>query len=243
MKVQQLPFGMYLKTTGIYWHQSLANEYGALQLIRRHTNIPVPRPLDIVSSSEDSYLLTSALPGVRLGMCIDSLSDSQVETLVQDLHECFAQLHAIPKDVAPKYAITNSLGKACYDYRILAGLKYDESRGDTVGPFVDEHEFNNLLRAKPLPNVQHNSTEHRIVFTHADLNMRNVLVQQHNGRLSGIVDWENSGWYPEYWEYTKAHYITKLNRRWLAIVDQLFNQRGNYDRELKIERQLWDYCF
>lgn len=105
---------------------------------------------------------------------------------------------------------------------------------------MDEEEFNRTLQVGALPGVSHCSG-HNIVFTHADLNMRNVLV--HNGRLSGIVDWENSGWFPEYWDYTKAHYITKLKKRWLTIIDEVFKQFGGFQNELATERQLWEYCF
>lgn len=53
--------------------------------------------------------------------------------------------------------------------------------------------------------------QHKIVFTHADINMRNVLVNE-NGRISGIVDWECAGWFPEYWEYTKKmHFWGKVH--------------------------------
>lgn len=240
LKVQQLPFGMYLKTSSVEWHEGLANEYGALQLVRYHTHIPVPRPLDLVSNSVKSYLLTSRVSGLRLGTCIDTLSDCEAKTMVHDLQTCLGELRAIPKEVAQTYAITNALGNACYDYRINASLDYDVGRGDFVGPFVNEEDFNETLRVAALPAVSHRSG-HKIVFTHADLNMRNVLIQ--NGRLSGIVDWENSGWYPEYWELTKAHYITKLQRRWLRIVDEVFAKCGNYENELGTERQLWSYCF
>ncbi|KAG6286903.1 hypothetical protein E4U45_008284, partial [Claviceps purpurea] len=80
-----------------------------------------------------------------------------------------------------------------------------------------------------------------IVFTHGDLNMRNIMM--YNGRLSGIIDWETCGWYPDYWDYTKAHFITKLNRRWLRIVDTVFGKLGNYEADLAVERQLWWYCY
>ncbi|KAF5366001.1 hypothetical protein D9758_006693 [Tetrapyrgos nigripes] len=36
-----------------------------------------------------------------------------------------------------------------------------------------------------------------VVWTHTDLAMRNVMVQ--NGRVTGIVDWEDAGWYPRHW--------------------------------------------
>ncbi|KAI0871377.1 hypothetical protein GGS24DRAFT_62155 [Hypoxylon argillaceum] len=64
--------------------------------------------------------------------------------------------------------------------------------------------------------------DHRIVMTHGDLHPRNIMVKwegladqetaedlqlsHHERRLTvtGIIDWEMSGWYPEYWEYVKA---------------------------------------
>lgn len=51
---------------------------------------------------------------------------------------------------------------------------------------------------------------HSVVFTHGDLYRHNILV--HDGRLSGIIDWECAGWLPEYWDYTtmtvRAYSIT-----------------------------------
>ncbi|KAF5627075.1 kinase-like domain protein [Fusarium sp. NRRL 52700] len=221
-------------------HDMLANEHGALHLVRRHTHIPVPRPLDLVTQGGYSYVLTSQVPGIRLGMCIDALSDREVSNLVCDLQECIRELRAIPKNVAPDYMITSAVGKACFDYRIIAGSNYDDEQGDLVGPFVDETEFNKKLQVGALPNVSHR-IGHGIFFTHADLNMRNILM--HNGRLSGIVDWENSGWYPEYWDYTKAYFITKLHKRWLRVIDKVFEPLGDYKSELVIERKIWEYCY
>ncbi|KAG6019288.1 hypothetical protein E4U19_007351 [Claviceps sp. Clav32 group G5] len=65
-----------------------------------------------------------------------------------------------------------------------------EARGrqDFFGPFVDEDDFN--LQCVALPNVVHRSG-HEIVFTHGDLNMRNIMM--HNERLSGdplTANWE-----------------------------------------------------
>ncbi|KFA69833.1 hypothetical protein S40285_02416 [Stachybotrys chlorohalonatus IBT 40285] len=179
---------MYLKTTGVEQHEALSNEYGALQLGRRHCGIPVPRPLDLVSSSTKSYFLTSKAPGLRLGLCIDTLSDQELVTMARDLRTCVGLLLSIPKQVAPNHAICNALGNACCDDRINAALDYDEDQGDFVGPFLGEEVLNKMLQTPALPGVSHRG-RHRIVFTHADLNMRNVLVQ--NGRLSAIVDWEN----------------------------------------------------
>ncbi|PYH58944.1 uncharacterized protein BO96DRAFT_432040 [Aspergillus niger CBS 101883] len=55
---------------------------------------------------------------------------------------------------------------------------------------------------------------HVIYYTHGDLIPRNTSVE--NGRISGIADWENAGWFPECWEYTKAHYSVRYVMRWLV---------------------------
>ncbi|CAH0046463.1 unnamed protein product [Clonostachys solani] len=239
--VQQLPFGMYLKTLCGDHHQGLANEYGALQLVREHTQVPVPCPLDLVSDRTTSYMLTSQIPGHRLGVCLDALSDDELCDLVCDLREYLRELRAIPKQVLPNYAITNAIGKACYDYRIIASMNQEGERNRVfAGPFPTEDDFNKILEVASLPNVSHRSG-HNITFTHGDLNTRNVLVS--NGKLSGIVDWENSGWFPEYWDYTKAHYGTKMRRRWLRAIDEVFEDFGDFQKELAIEEKLWEYCY
>jgi hypothetical protein len=147
--------------------------------------------------------------------------------MAQDLRKWIAELHTIKRAIGSSFAISNSSGGACLDYRIGA---------EPVGPFHNENEFSEFLRLGILPNLVHRD-DHRIVFTHSDLNMRNILVK--NGRISGIVDWENAGWYPEYWEKTKCHFGVRLNQRWLKMVAAVFENK--YGEELEIERQYWEY--
>lgn len=42
----------------------------------------------------------------------------------------------------------------------------------------------------------------RSVFTHADIAPRNIMVDEQNN-VTGILDWEFAGWYPDYWEYAQ----------------------------------------
>ncbi|KAK3318707.1 hypothetical protein B0H66DRAFT_591386 [Apodospora peruviana] len=208
-KVQRLRFGLYLKTTRFEWQSSVANE--------------------------SAFLLTSRVPGNRLGFCIDTLSDEELADLVCQLRHFVGYLRTIQRDAIAENTTSNAGGGTCYDFRITAA-----GDDDFVGPFANEDDFNNNLRCGALPGVVQRK-RHRIVFTHGDLNMRNILVR--NGKLSGVVDWENSGWYPEYWEYTKACHVTKFHRRWLAAVGRVFEHYGDYTEELEIERKLWEYCF
>ncbi|KAI0139091.1 kinase-like protein [Hypoxylon sp. NC0597] len=241
-KVQRLPFGMYLKTSPNMWNTSLSNEYETLDLLRRRTDVPVPKPLEIVSDANDTYLVASRLPGQLVGYRIDFLSDQKLHDLVRDLQNCLKTMRSLQRDLHLQDTISNTTGKAIYDGRIIAAVEYDESRGDFIGPFSTEDEFNQILRSPHIPDVVHRSG-HKIVFTHGDINMRNILVDK-NGRLSGIVDWETAGWYPDYWEYTKARYVTKLKWCWLRdVIDATFRDLGDFSDDLDVERKLWWYCW
>lgn len=239
--VQQLPFGLYLKMVRLAArHESLINEHAALQLVRRHTNLPVPRALDLVSNSTEIYLLTTRIPGHKVGLCLDSMSDQATRMLVDELRGHLAALRDIPMPGDWQYVIANAAGGPCFDYRIYAAQPGDGTTW-VVGPFLSENDFNQALRCGAIPEVVHRGG-HRMAFTHGDLNMRNVLVDEY-GRLSGVVDWENAGWFPEYWDYTKAFFVTKYNQRWLRMVEDMFGQFGDFQRELATETELWNYCF
>ncbi len=210
---------------------ALAGEFGALKLVRSHTSIPTPCHINLICTPESSYLLTSRLQGKKAGICLDGCSDDDTATMVEDLRHYVTQLRAIKKRVNSEYAITNAIGEACLDYRIS---------DREVGPFANEQAFNEFLRLGVEPELVHGGG-HEIVFTHGDLNMRNILVK--DGRISGIVDWENAGWYPEYWEYIKCRWGVRRNQRWLGIVSKVFESFENfknYEEEMDIERQLWD---
>ncbi|KAK2740529.1 hypothetical protein FQN55_008872 [Onygenales sp. PD_40] len=137
-------------------------------------------------------------------------------------------------DPVSQFQICNSMGGGILDWRIPDSQR-EELR------FSTESEFNKYL-TDPLRDeirkraaVSHD-VRHDIVFTHGDLNPRNILAE--NGKITGIVDWENAGWFPEYWEYTKSHYTVRSLIRWLAdLVDQVFE---GYRDELHVENMLSD---
>ncbi|KAL3959469.1 hypothetical protein PCL_08917 [Purpureocillium lilacinum] len=62
-------------------------------------------------------------------------------------------------------------------------------------------------------------TDHRIVLSHCDLTPRNILV--HDGKVKGIIDWEDSGWYPAYWEFVKF-FLRPAERGWKEYAEEIF---------------------
>ncbi|QKX55273.1 uncharacterized protein TRUGW13939_02365 [Talaromyces rugulosus] len=99
-------------------------------------------------------------------------------------------------------------------------------------PYKTEEDFKEgLVRAMRLsPNnsrVDHIAKlvkalpKHEIVLTHSDIAPRNIIVR--GDHIVGILDWEMAGFYPAYWEYAKALYMTDWPSRWIAdgTVDEI----------------------
>lgn len=225
--LQRTLFGCYIKCGPAKYGERHRWEFDALHLVRSHTSIPVPRPIDLAISGSESFLVTSRVDGERAGKFIFHYTDEERDALLTDLRQWITELHAILKPPS-EYAITSASGGSCLDYRI--------DTSGPVRPYRSEKDFSESLCIGALPDLTHRH-DHKNVFTHGDLNMRNILVK--HGRIVGIVDWENAGWFPEYWEYTKAHFSVRRNKRWLEIIDAAFV--GKYEAELDIEKQYFEY--
>ncbi|KAK0124696.1 hypothetical protein ONS95_009640 [Cadophora gregata] len=55
-----------------------------------------------------------------------------------------------------------------------------------------------------------------IVFTHADLHRSNIMMAWKNGkpRVTAILDWHQSGWYPACWEFYKTKFTAREREQW-----------------------------
>ncbi|EIW56387.1 uncharacterized protein TRAVEDRAFT_49213 [Trametes versicolor FP-101664 SS1] len=162
--------------------------------------------------------------------------------LVDDLRRAFTELRSIPAPHSD--AVSGLHNTPLSSVRCTIGPY-------TFGPFESQLAFknaifsqvSNLFLKSRLPALRQladpvHAKRHRIVFTHADLHACNVLV--HEGRLSGIIDWEHAGWYPEYWEYTMAEY--HMTRR--SLEQQFWDAahpfgENAYPEELALEWALW----
>ncbi|EXL75821.1 hypothetical protein FOPG_09319 [Fusarium oxysporum f. sp. conglutinans race 2 54008] len=230
LAVSRLPFGLYLKSTS----EGAFNESNALGLIHKYTSVPVPRVLDLVADSRNTYLLTTGLRGEPLARAMDMLSDRDCQEFVDQMQSFISQIRAIPP-VGPKNHICNTLGQACSDPRIRDG--------NPIGPFDDEASFSQYLRHPDDPARR----GHQVVFTHADLNLRNILVDKvtrldgtRGWAVSGIVDWENSGFYPEYWDCIKAQFEGfRWGERWARALVEVFRPFGGYAKEIELEKRSW----
>ncbi|KAH8673400.1 hypothetical protein BX600DRAFT_455187 [Xylariales sp. PMI_506] len=108
---------------------------------------------------------------------------------------------------------------------------YDRIPQTYCGPFADEEEFDNwclarlrnrLVRWKWQRVLKHNrrDTPATFVLTHGDLTPRNILVK--DGAITGIVDWEKSGFFPEYAEYAFAMSLCHEHEKWwIPVLEEI----------------------
>ncbi|KAI0684017.1 kinase-like domain-containing protein [Cerioporus squamosus] len=167
-----------------------------------------------------------------------TLDMSDGADLADDLRRALEELRALP---SPSGAVTRLRG------RELVTLRVGE---ETMGPFASQEEFKDYLVDRTSPVVAYRLPElrrlaapvrakqHRICFTHADLHGGNILVK--DNRLAGIIDWDQAGWYPEYWELTMTehHCMTvPLMQQFWDVVRPDWVER--YQEELVLECALW----
>ncbi|KAK0669245.1 hypothetical protein QBC41DRAFT_320196 [Cercophora samala] len=112
--------------------------------------------------------------------------------VIGQLEQYMSQIRTIPNTANKSMAICNTHGGPIADMRLRGGKP--------LGPFRDEADFSKLMRYSDDPGRR----RHAIVFTHADMNPRNILMDQfkrpdgsRGWMVTGIVDWEMAGFYPE----------------------------------------------
>jgi len=126
-------------------------------------------------------------------------------------------------------------------------LGYDE-----WGPFESHDAFNAFFQHERLrklparfPRAQAplaitKGRTWRTVFTHGDLGPHNILWDTNKAEIAAIIDWEFSGWFPEYWEYTRAYYGPATWKK-LGWWEMLQEYTDCYREELDVEIVLSEY--
>lgn len=232
----------HLVKTGPFVHLSEAT---TMDFISKNTSIPVPKVYSSFVHKNRAYILMERIRGRPLHAVWSTLSEESRHDLLRQLKSMLDELRALqrPRDVGVQNCVNGSL----HDSRILHG----QTR---FGPFKTIQDFHLWLRGGHLLSSIEEKQDHPDwqeikemairqdgawpppVFTHGDLNPFNILVA--NGKIVSIIDWEFSGWYPHYWEYTSAWYGNRLRPYWQDVLDQVLEPWPD-DLKMEITRQKW----
>lgn len=117
---------------------------------------------------------------------------------------------------------------------------YDRLLTTYCGPFQDEKEFDDWCLARAIPKVglisrykwnrfierEQRSASGRFVLTHGDLTPRNIMAQ--DGLITGIIDWERGGFFPEYAEYAFAMELSPaIEKWWIPVLKEILQPCSN----------------
>jgi aminoglycoside phosphotransferase len=214
----------------------LRREVEAMIYAKSHTSIPIPSVLEVHLEDKDeiSWILMERLPGQQLGECWPTMSEGARAETIRQLKKHLEQLRRL-HPVAPGW-IGSCSGGPAYDHRI--------NNMALCGPFSTVSEFHDFLVAPvrdcPRPEWVDKyrrllPDSHGIVFSHADISWENILVERTTGDVTGIVDWEMAGFWPDWWEYRKALFASRDVKWWRDIVMQVMQE---YSTETETDMEL-----
>lgn len=207
-------------------------EVEAMQYVASHTTIPVPRIYAIHTKNGFIYIEMAYIQGSTLDCAWGGLSTDQRDTIIADIKQHISSLRELQPPT--QGIVSSALQNPAYDCRIGArfygpinndefhSLARGHLRMEDVAPFLGEEV------------AKVHTSRYQTRFTHADLAPRNIIVR--GGRVAAIIDWAFAGWYPEYWEFTKAHYTYFPGQDW---EEYLRLALPCYETELMVERTLW----
>lgn len=198
----------------------IMDEEPALRLAKEH-GLPVPRVHEAQQSAgREVSLRMDYVPGKRLDSVWPTMTDEEKDSICQQLRQILTTMRSIvPPEKAHIGSCSGGIARDCRSYSVYEG-----------GPFPDETSFNSfildLVATVPGPIRtalrQQLGSNHRIVFSHGDIAQHNILVQ--DNQITGLLDWEYAGWYPEYWDYVKFFERPCKHRDWKDRADQIFPQ-------------------
>ncbi|RMZ77658.1 hypothetical protein DV738_g4251, partial [Chaetothyriales sp. CBS 135597] len=217
-------------------------EAAAMEYVRQHTTIPVPKIYKVYPAADgQQHIVMERLPGTCASQVVKDWSQDQKETFSRDLADCLHQLRTL-QPPSPRF-----IGSAASKGQLID----DRLSLNPCGPFNSIADFHTYLRfGRPLDHwvgvddvtKVHTRPENNYTptFSHSDLCPKNILVAP-DGHITGVVDWEYAGWYPDYWEYTKMRRYEDAAPHWKNFYDAVEQQPAikKYPDEMACEAVIW----
>ncbi|EAS30335.3 phosphotransferase [Coccidioides immitis RS] len=180
-------------------------EVEAMKLVAKRTSVPLPEVIYSLISGCSGEIGMTTIPGTTLESLWDKLNSETKKSICHETWDQIAKLREIPQPPALKQFFqcladgSPTLDPLIEDLdRCGTPLYTDEDvRARIYHRYL---HFGGLRYKNELPDMLPRSS--RTVFTHADIAPRNIMVDDHY-HITGILDWEYAGWYPDYWEYAQ----------------------------------------
>ncbi|MCJ1402549.1 hypothetical protein MMC11_005769 [Xylographa trunciseda] len=175
-----------------------------MRLVKQYTSVPIPLVIFSDYEAGKGTIGMSFIPDYPLKFLWDRLDERDKERLCREIWSMITQWRQIPRP--PKlFDLYQCLadGSPATKDPLLKDLD------DPPKPLCTEEALRDRIHqrylryaaqryADTLPSMLPRSNVS--VFHHGDIAPRNIMVDE-SGHITGIIDWELAGWYPDYWEY------------------------------------------
>ncbi|PYH87751.1 hypothetical protein BO71DRAFT_404391 [Aspergillus ellipticus CBS 707.79] len=203
----------------VVWGNRDYTEYTSLQyLMREAPDIPAPRPHGLIAFGPFRVLFMSYVPEMTLTEAWPNMSHEERQSIQHQLNDIFHRLRSIRQDAGK--TLGGVCGEGAKDLRVdERGLFKDISKTkefDELQFSARHHGSSTYVRLlRSLLEHDRSTLMEKSVFTHGDVRPDNIMVKQDGDRytVTGIIDWEFSGFYPPYYECTAL-------TRTLSLVDE-----------------------
>ncbi|KAI2470456.1 kinase-like domain-containing protein [Annulohypoxylon bovei var. microspora] len=206
-----------------YGSQVSAAEAERLVLVRKHLPaVPVPEVYGWCEDGEQTFAYTELVEGRALEGSWDRLTEDERVSIRLELRGTADAWRGLPQKLFSDVPFTGHVGK-----RPLPDWISVNSCAPTAGPFEgvsrfhdwftssfgprqNEDEDEPVLSRPPRPPHPYRSQlpdDVPIAFTHADLHPSNILISRQPSdatRVASVVDWQQAGWRPAYWEHRRS---------------------------------------
>ncbi|PIG80596.1 hypothetical protein AARAC_012067 [Aspergillus arachidicola] len=207
-----------------------------MKFLAANSRVPVPKVHAAFRdpSTDKTYIIMQYVHGDTLQKLLPSLKKSEKATICNLIKDTMAELRSIPP---PDYL--GMLNHQPY----LDGVFWTEGLDPRIsGPFHSQEEMNLAIIEKLrqtesdqyirlLRNMVNQTLKnHRTVFTHGDLQPKNILVERLGAHDEcpefkiTLLDWESAGWYPEFWDFCNATIACRFKPEWLELVPDILDQ-------------------
>ncbi|KGO77098.1 Aminoglycoside phosphotransferase [Penicillium italicum] len=190
--------------------------------------LPVPEIYGWRTEGDEKFIYMQYVQGPTLEEASDSLQPQDRDAISRELRTICGNLRQLEQDPSDKF-IGNVMRKAISDRAFT-------SHTHEAGPFNTVHEFHDwftFLGRKRMHDPHSVPIEHfrydlpddsAIKFTQGDLHRSNIIISSCKPyRMLAIIDWEQSGWLPEYWEARKMKWSVG-DKEWRECLPLILDQ-------------------
>lgn len=222
-------------------------EVRALQFVHGRLSLPIPRVLHHApfpnaviepwnwNTKGVWYFFMEECCGVPLNTVIGSMSPTELNHIADQLLVVLKEMRSYTS------TMIGSVTGGPYNNRFMPYPWQPPHAFSSIQEYLDyyrsifldfcgEEFVNELFSCLP--------TEANIHLTHGDLLPQNILVE--GSTITGIIDWETAGYYPEFWEYCRMHDPGLMTPAWAHVLARIFPSPRR-EKEIKAVYQILRY--